>query len=58
MPLAPKSTQGSQKKKKKLPWQDCLSDSGKLPQGDALSYLPQEVGQLVLVTITNNATEN
>lgn len=42
--------------KRKVLHQDCLSDSGKILQGDTLSSLLQEFGQLVLVTITNSAT--
>lgn len=42
--------------KRKVPRQDCPHDSQKIPQGDILGYLPQEVGQMVLVTSANSAT--
>lgn len=38
--------------KGKVPHQDCPSDSGKVPHGDTVGYLPRKIGQLALVTIT------
>lgn len=41
---------------RKMPCQDCPSDSGKIPQGDNLGYLPRKKWPVGPVTITNSTT--